>query len=88
MFKPEIYTFLTIAFPNTSATEVTGIDIILPVGSSTELLEQIQNDPFAQGLGRLLCMAMGNPAGCIPLKVSIAPTRAQSEYKGLEITFE
>ncbi len=50
--------------------ENVGLQIILPAGSDPSLAEQIQNNPLANELGKLLCLAMGNPAGCIPLRVT------------------
>lgn len=73
-FVTDSHVFLNIAFPkDIRAKEIVGINIILPVGSDPALMEQIQNNPLANELGRLFCLAMGNPEGCIPLRVSLAP---------------
>lgn len=43
--------------------ENVGLQIILPAGSDPSLAEQIQNNPLVNELGKLLCLAMGNPDG-------------------------
>jgi hypothetical protein len=53
------------------AKEIIGLQVTLPIGSDPSLVEQIQNNPLANELGKLLCLAMGNPAGCIPLRVTL-----------------
>lgn len=55
------------------AKETIGLQIHLPAGSDPALVEQIRNHPLANELGKLICLAMGNPAGCIPLRVSLLP---------------
>lgn len=70
--KVQKHSFLNISFPlGLEAEEINGIEVVLPIGSDPALLEQVQNHPLANELGKLLCLAMGNPAGCVPLRVRI-----------------
>ena len=52
------------------AEEKIGLNIVLSAGSEA-LAEQIRSNSLANDLGQLLCLAMGNPKGCIPLRVTV-----------------
>ena len=52
------------------AKETIGLNIVLQAGSEA-LAEQIRSNPLANDLGHLLCLAMGDPKGCIPLRVTV-----------------
>ncbi len=52
------------------AKEAIGLTIVLPAGSEA-LAEQIRSNSLANDLGHLLCLAMGDPKGCIPLRVTV-----------------
>ena len=52
------------------AKEAIALTIVLPSGSEA-LAEQIRSNSLANDLGHLLCLAMGDPKGCMQLRVTV-----------------